>query len=110
LLFGALVVVIFGSLLGELVGVKQLLGNLWFWFGDQGWAYLDLGRAWQIILALGLVFWLILLRRAVAPAFECVNFAKSHASSVRRVSGTTSIAEKTAARAIVMLDWPVQYQ
>jgi nitric oxide reductase subunit B len=67
LLFGALVVVIFGSLLGELVGVKQLLGNLWFWFGDQGWEYLDLGRAWQILLAVGLVFWLFLLRRAVAP-------------------------------------------
>jgi nitric oxide reductase subunit B len=67
LLFGALVGVVVGSLLGELMGVKQLLGKLWFWFGDQGWEYLDLGRAWQIILAFGLVFWLILLRRAVAP-------------------------------------------
>lgn len=67
-LFGALVVVVVGSLLGEVMGVKQLLGNLWFWFGHQGWEYLDLGRAWQVLLAIGLVFWLFLLRRAVAPA------------------------------------------
>ena len=67
-LFGALVVVVVGSLLGEVMGVKRLLGNLWFWFGHQGWEYLDLGRAWQILLAIGLVFWLFLLRRAVAPA------------------------------------------
>ncbi len=66
-LFGALVVVTVGSLLGEVMGVKQLLGNLWFWFGHQGWEYLELGRAWQLLLAIGLVFWLILLRRAVAP-------------------------------------------
>jgi nitric oxide reductase subunit B len=95
-----------GRTRGRQATARQPVVLVW----GSGLAYLDLGRAWQIILALGLVFWLILLRRAVAPAFECVNFAKSHASSVRRVSGTTSIAEKTAARAIVMLDWPVQYQ
>lgn len=70
LLFGALVVVVAGSLLGEIVGVKQLLGNLWFWFGHQGWEYLDLGRAWQVLLVIGLLFWVFLLRRAVAPARE----------------------------------------
>ena len=54
-LFWALVVVVAGSLLGEILGINQLLGNLWFWFGHQGWEYLDLGRAWQILLAVGLV-------------------------------------------------------
>jgi nitric oxide reductase subunit B len=68
LLFGALAVVVFGSLLGEFAGVKQLLGNVWFWFGNQGWEYLEIGRAWQILLALGLVIWALLLLRAVAPA------------------------------------------
>jgi len=63
LLFWALNVVVFGSLLGELFGVYQLLGNFWFWLGNQGWEYLDLGRVWQILLALGLVFWLFLLFR-----------------------------------------------
>ncbi len=69
LLFVALVIVVVGSLLGELFGINQLLGNaLWFWLGHQGWEYLDLGRFWQILLAVGLLLWLILLFRAVAPA------------------------------------------
>ena len=67
ILFAALLVVVLGSLLGEFLGVNQALGNLWFWFGHQGWEYLDLGRAWQVLLALGLVLWLVLLFRAIAP-------------------------------------------
>ena len=67
-LFGALLVVVVGSLLGEILGINQLLGKLWFWLGHQGWGYLDLGRAWQVLLALGLVGWLVLLFRALAPA------------------------------------------
>jgi len=67
-LFAALVVVVFGSLLGEMFGVYQLLGNLWFWFGHQGWEYLDLGRAWQILLAIGLIIWMVLIFRGVGPA------------------------------------------
>ena len=70
LLFGGLVVVVVGSLLGEILGINQLLKNVWFWFGHQGWEYLDLGRAWQVLLALALVLWLILLFRAVAPTRE----------------------------------------
>jgi nitric oxide reductase subunit B len=67
-LFWALVLVVGGSLLGELLGIHRYLGDLWFWFGHQGWEYLDLGRAWQVLLAVGLTFWLFLLYRAVAPA------------------------------------------
>jgi nitric oxide reductase subunit B len=68
LLFVALVIVVAGSLLGEMLGLNQMLGWLWFWFGHQGWEYLELGRAWQILLAVGLVFWLVLLFRGVAPS------------------------------------------
>ncbi len=68
LLFGALVLVVLGSLLGELMGIRQMLGQLWFWLGHQGWEYLDLGRAWQILLAVGLLGWLLLLFRTLAPA------------------------------------------
>ena len=68
LLFFAVVIVALGSLLGELLGVYQLLGKLWFWFGHQGWEYLDLGRAWQVLLAIGLVFWLILIVRGIGPS------------------------------------------
>jgi nitric oxide reductase subunit B len=67
LLFGALALVVFGSLAGELLGVKQILGTIWFWFGNQGWEYLEIGRGWQVLLAIGLVFWVVLLIRAVGP-------------------------------------------
>ncbi len=70
ILFWALIVVVAGSLLGEWLGVNDQLGNLWFWFGHQGWEFLDLGRFWQILLAAGLVFWLFLLIRAVSSARE----------------------------------------
>jgi len=67
-LCGALLLVVFGSLLGEFLGLHRLIGRLWFWFGHQGWEYLDLGRAWQILLAGGLLLWLVLLFRSLAPA------------------------------------------
>ncbi len=67
LLFWALVLVVAGSMFGEMLGINRMLGNLWSWLGHQGWEYLDLGRVWQILLAIGLVFWIFLLFRAVAP-------------------------------------------
>ena len=66
LLLGALAIVVFGSLFGEFAGINGYLGSLWFWLGHQGSEYLDLGRAWQVLLAVGLVLWLFLLFRAIA--------------------------------------------
>ncbi len=67
-LFVALVAVVVGSLAGEWMGIEQKLGNLWFWFGSQGYEYVDLGRVWQILLFVGLTFWLWLMWRALKPA------------------------------------------
>jgi nitric oxide reductase subunit B len=69
-LLGALVVVVVGSLVGESLGINDKLGQLWFWFGHQGSEYLDLGRLWQFLLAVALVFWLFLMFRALRPAFK----------------------------------------
>jgi nitric oxide reductase subunit B len=66
----ALAVVVFGSLFGEAAGIGGKLGKLWFWFGHQGSEYLDLGRFWQVLLAVGLLFWLFLMFRAVRPAIK----------------------------------------
>ena len=68
LLFAAVVFVALGSLLGEWAGILQWLGDAWWWIGNQGWEYLEIGRAWQILLAIGLVFWFVLLWRQVRPA------------------------------------------
>jgi nitric oxide reductase subunit B len=69
-LFAALVLVVGGSLAGEWFGIQQKLGNLWFWFGSQGFEYVDLGRFWQILLFIGLVLWLFLMVRSLKPAFK----------------------------------------
>ncbi len=68
ILFGALILVVGGSLAGEWLGIQQRLGNMWFWFGSQGYEYVDLGRFWQILLLVGLVLWLALMVAALKPA------------------------------------------
>jgi len=71
LLFVALVVVVFGSLLGEWLSVKRLIDvEAGFWFGHQGYEYVDLGRAWQIALYVGLGLWLVLVLRGFWPALK----------------------------------------
>ena len=79
-LFWALVVVVVGSLLGQWAGIKNLLGELWFWIGNQGWEYLEIGRFWQILLAAGLLFWFWLVLRAVRT-----SRAQSRAEAVRHL-------------------------
>jgi len=70
-LFLALLVIVVGSLIGQWFGVMQKLGLAQnFWFGHQGYEYVDLGRFWQIFLFLGLFIWLGLMARALAPAFK----------------------------------------
>ena len=69
-LFWALLIVVVGSLLGEWAGMRQQLPDLWFWFGHQGWEYLELGRAWQMLLAVALLCWFGLLVRALLPALR----------------------------------------
>jgi nitric oxide reductase subunit B len=67
LLFGAVVVVAVGSLLGEAASLKNFITvkGPWFWLGAQGWEYLDLGRLWQILLTGGLFFWVAILVRGL---------------------------------------------
>lgn len=60
-LFIAFIAVIAGSLLGEWLGMEQMLGDWWFWLGNQGWEYLELGRLWQYLLAVGLLVWFAVL-------------------------------------------------
>jgi nitric oxide reductase subunit B len=69
-LFWALVLVVGGSLAGEHLGVAGRLGAAWFWLGHQGSEYLDLGRFWQLLLAVGLALWLFLMFRALRPSIR----------------------------------------
>jgi len=70
-LFFALLIIVVGSLIGQWMGVMQRLGfTNNFWFGHQGYEYVDLGRFWQIFLFVGLLIWLTLLVRALMPALK----------------------------------------
>jgi nitric oxide reductase subunit B len=70
-LFFALLVIVLGSLAGQWMGVMQKLGFIQnFWFGHQGYEYVDLGRFWQIFLFVGLIIWLLLMGRAIWPALK----------------------------------------
>jgi nitric oxide reductase subunit B len=66
-LFAAFGVVIVGSLLGEWAGITGLLGRWWFWIGNQGWEYLELGRVAQYLLVGGLLIWFAILWHLARP-------------------------------------------
>jgi nitric oxide reductase subunit B len=70
ILFTAAFTVTVGSLLGEVLGIKGYFGDAWFWLGHQGWEYLELGRLWQILLFGGLIFWLVVVYRAIGPVLK----------------------------------------
>ena len=70
LLFCALGLVVFGSILCEWGGLSGLWQGLSFWLGSQGWEYLEIGRLWQWILIIGLLFWFFLVFRNTTPALK----------------------------------------
>jgi nitric oxide reductase subunit B len=70
-LFACLLLIVVGAFTGQWFAVMQKLGlanN--FWFGHQGWEYVDIGRFWQAFLFVGLMLWLLLVGRALAPALR----------------------------------------
>jgi nitric oxide reductase subunit B len=69
-LFGALVVVVVGSMTGEWLAVKGYLGNSWYWLGTQGWEYLELGRLWMYLLIAGMLIWLYIVYRGLRGALQ----------------------------------------
>src|SRR5688572_14966174 len=70
-LFVALLIIVFGSMIGQSFGVHQKLGHVAnFWFGHQGLEYVDLGRFWQVFLFVGLFLWLFLMGRALSPMLK----------------------------------------
>ena len=71
LLWTCLIVIVVGAFAGQWFAVMQKLGLVHnFWFGHQGWEYVDIGRFWQIFLFIGLLLWLVLVGRALWPALK----------------------------------------
>jgi len=70
-LFVALLVVVVGSLTGQWLSIQnQMTDTVSFYFGHQGYEYVDLGRVWQLGLMAGLLLWLFLMIRALWPALR----------------------------------------
>jgi nitric oxide reductase subunit B len=71
LLFVALLIIVVGSLAGEYLSIHNRLSatNSFYW-GHQGWEYIDLGRVWQAGLFIGLLLWLFLMLRVIGPALR----------------------------------------
>lgn len=67
-LYSALLLIVVGSMFGTWYGTRQRMGlEMNFWFGHQGYEYVDLGRFWQIFLFIGLFIWLGLMARVLVP-------------------------------------------
>ena len=71
-LWAALVVAVLGSLAGEWLTLTGRMTDpaLVYWFGHQGYEFLDMGRFWQVLIFAGLLIWLVLMMRCLVPAIR----------------------------------------
>jgi nitric oxide reductase subunit B len=67
LLFWVTLVIVAGALTGNWLGIMGYIDRSWFWFGNQGLSYIQLGRFWQIGFFIGLITWSGLMFRALWP-------------------------------------------
>ena len=70
-LFWALIAIVVGSTATGWLGTLQHRGvDFSFWVGNQGLEFTSMGRVWQVLLFVGLLFWVFLLGRALWPALK----------------------------------------
>jgi len=70
ILFGAVAVVLGGTLVGTWLSVTGRMNANNFLLGHQGYEYIELGRVWQLLLIAGMIIWLFLVVRAIRPALS----------------------------------------
>jgi nitric oxide reductase subunit B len=66
-LFWVTLLIVAGALIGDYLGIMGVIDRGWFWFGNQGLSYIELGRFWQIGFFIGLALWSVLVMRALWP-------------------------------------------
>ena len=71
-LFWVTLLVVAGALIGNYLGIMGHAGRAWFWLGQQGLSYIELGRAWQIGFFAGLSIWSALVFRALWPSWATI--------------------------------------
>ena len=70
ILLGAVVVVVLGAMGGTWLSVAGFFEDQGFYFGHQGYEYIELGRVWQLLLIAGMIIWLALVLRAILPVLR----------------------------------------
>ena len=92
ILFGALLLVVVGSLAGEWLSIKNHMSDtVSFYFGHQGYEYVDLGRFWQILLMIGLLLWLGLMIRVLMPALRTTGHQKQLVALLAVATGAIAL-------------------
>lgn len=68
--FWLTILLVAGSFAGMLLGPKGIIGRNWYWFGHQGWEYVEIGKLWQILLGIVFITWAITLYRGIKPVMK----------------------------------------
>lgn len=77
LLFWVTLAIVGGALLGNYLGIMGYIDQYWFWIGNQGLSYLQLGRLWQIGFCAGLFLWCFAVFRSMWPTWQqCITATK----------------------------------
>lgn len=70
LLFWVTLIIVAGALIGNYLGSMGVIQEHWFWFGNQGLSYIELGRFWQILFFIGLLSWSLIMLRSMWPTLK----------------------------------------
>jgi nitric oxide reductase subunit B len=74
-LFWVTLAIVVGAFAGNYLDIMGHVHDGWFWLGQQGLSYIQLGRAWQIGFFAGLAIWSVLVFRALWPDRAAVGSA-----------------------------------
>lgn len=74
-LFWVTLFIIVGAIIGDYLGIMGYINQYWFWLGNQGLSYLQLGRLWQIGFCLGLFLWSVIVFRGMWPSWGSAKAA-----------------------------------
>jgi len=73
-LFALCIVTGVGALVGIYAGQTGMItGQTAYWFGSQGWEFMEIGRAFQYTLLSSFALWIFIIYRAVRPWLTAKN-------------------------------------
>lgn len=75
LLFWVTLFIVAGAIIGNYLGIMGWVNPVWFWVGNQGLSYIQLGRLWQIGFCVGLFLWCFIVFRGMWPTYDRLKTA-----------------------------------